>query len=149
MDQPAWPASNRVGIKRFTNNRCFVIDNRLYACASSTLNLARLRYWIPAGRQHVKKAISHCVTCKTIIGLPHNIQETLKQYHLQSLTWTLQELQLYTSAKLEPKRNITSASSHVLQQEQSTLQSLQIFRYKRSFSRRMGCSKVCPPTDNI
>ena len=123
--------------------------NQLYACASSTLNLARLSYWIPAGRQHVKKAINHCVTCKTIIGLPHNIQDTLKQYQLQSLTWTLQELQLYTSAKLEPKRNITSASLHVLQQEQSTLQSLQIFRYKRSFSRRMCCSKVWPPTDNI
>ena len=49
--------------------------NQLYACASSTLNLAGLRYWIPAGRQHVKKAINHCVTCKTIIGLPYNIPE--------------------------------------------------------------------------
>ena len=78
--------------------------NQLYACASSTLNLARLRYWIPAGRQHVRKAINHCGTCKTILGLPHNIQDTLKQYHLQSLTRTLQELQLYTSVKLEPKR---------------------------------------------
>ena len=38
--------------------------NQLYACASSTLNLVRLRYWISAGRQHVKKAINHCVTCK-------------------------------------------------------------------------------------
>ena len=49
--------------------------NPLYACASSTLNLVRLRYWIPAGRQHVKKAINHCVTCKTIIGLPCNIPD--------------------------------------------------------------------------
>ena len=49
--------------------------NQLYACASSTLNLVRLRYWIPAGRQHVKKAINHCVTCKTIIGLPYNIAD--------------------------------------------------------------------------
>ena len=30
--------------------------NRLYACANFTLNLVRLRYWIPAGRQRVKKA---------------------------------------------------------------------------------------------
>ena len=29
--------------------------NQLYACASSTLNLVRLRYWIPPRRQHVKK----------------------------------------------------------------------------------------------
>ena len=49
--------------------------NQLYAYASSTLNLVRLRYWIPAGRQHVKKAINHCVTCKTIIGLPYNIPD--------------------------------------------------------------------------
>ena len=34
--------------------------NQLYACASSTLNLVRLRYWIPAGRDHVKNAINHC-----------------------------------------------------------------------------------------
>ena len=46
--------------------------NRLYACANFTLNLVRLRYWIPAGRQHVKKAINHGVTCKTIIGLSYN-----------------------------------------------------------------------------
>ena len=49
--------------------------NQLYSCASSTLNLVHLRYWIPAGRQHVKKAIKHCVTCKTIIGLPYNIPD--------------------------------------------------------------------------
>ena len=49
--------------------------NQLYAYARSTLNLVRLRYWIPAGRQHVKKAINHCVTCKTIIGLPYNIPD--------------------------------------------------------------------------
>ena len=79
--------------------------NQLYACASSTLNLVRLRYWIPAGRQHVKKAINHCVTCKTIIGLPCNApdpsllpKKRLKQKNLQSLTCTLQEL--YISAKM-------------------------------------------------
>ena len=49
--------------------------NQLYAYARSTLNLVRLRYWIPAGRQHVKKAINHCVTCKTIIGLPCNVPD--------------------------------------------------------------------------
>ena len=49
--------------------------NQLYAYASSTLNLVRLRYWIPAGRQHVKKVINHCVTCKTIIGLPCNVPD--------------------------------------------------------------------------
>ena len=49
--------------------------NQLYACASSTLNLVRLRYWIPAGRDHVKNAINYCVTCKTIIGLPCNIPD--------------------------------------------------------------------------
>ena len=49
--------------------------NQLYACASSTLNLVRLKCWIPAGRQHVKKAINHCVACKTIIGLPCNIPD--------------------------------------------------------------------------
>ena len=50
--------------------------NQLYAYASSTLNLVRLRYWIPAGRQHVKKAINHCVTCKAIIGLPCNVPDS-------------------------------------------------------------------------
>ena len=49
--------------------------NQLYACASSTLNFVRLRYWIPDGRQHVKKATNHCVTCKTTIGLPYNIPD--------------------------------------------------------------------------
>ena len=43
----------------------------------SALNLVRLRYWIPAGRQHVKKAINHGVTCKTIIGLAYNIPTNL------------------------------------------------------------------------
>ena len=50
--------------------------NQLYAYASSTLNLVRLRYWIPAGRQHVKKAINDCVTCKKILGLPCNILDS-------------------------------------------------------------------------
>ena len=49
--------------------------NQLYAYASSKLNLVRLGYWISAGRQHVKKAINHCVTCNTIIGLPYNIAD--------------------------------------------------------------------------
>ena len=30
--------------------------NQLYACASCTLNLARLSYWIPAGRQHFQES---------------------------------------------------------------------------------------------
>ena len=33
--------------------------NQLYACASSTLNLVRLRYWIPPRRQHVKKGSNY------------------------------------------------------------------------------------------
>ena len=115
--------------------------NQIYACANFTLNLERMRYWIPVGRQHVKKAINHGVTCKTIIGLPYNTlihlffqrKDSLKQNHFQSLTQTLQEL--YTSENLQPKRKITSASLHVPQQEQSTQQSLQIFWYKPSFSR--------------
>ena len=66
--------------------------NQLYACASSTLNLARLRCWIPARRQHVKKAINHCVTCKTIIGLPYNIPDPSlppKKRHTQAVPFTV------------------------------------------------------------
>ena len=64
--------------------------NQLYACASSTLNLVRLRYWIPAGRQHVKKAINHCVTCKTIIGLPCNVPDPslLPKTHSSRKIWS-------------------------------------------------------------
>ena len=69
--------------------------NQLYSCASSTLNLARLRYWIPAGRQHVKKAINHCVTCKTIIGLPYNIPDPSllpKKRHTQAIPFIVTDV---------------------------------------------------------
>ena len=42
---------------------------QLHAGENSTPTALRLCYWIPAGRQHVKKAISNCVTCKKISGL--------------------------------------------------------------------------------
>ena len=48
---------------------------QLHAGVNSTLTALRLWYWIPAGRQHVKKAISHCVTCKKISGLPYDIPD--------------------------------------------------------------------------
>ena len=43
---------------------------------NSTLTTLRLWYWIPAGRQRVKKAISHCVTCKKISGLPYDLPDS-------------------------------------------------------------------------
>lgn len=46
---------------------------QLHASVNSTLTALRLWYYIPAGHQHVKKAISHWVTCKKISGLPYDI----------------------------------------------------------------------------
>ena len=48
---------------------------QLHAGVNSTLTALRLCYWIPAGRQHVKKAISNCVTCKKISGLPYDLPD--------------------------------------------------------------------------
>ena len=48
---------------------------QLHAGVNSTLTALRLKYWIPAGRQHVKKAINHCVSCKKISGLPYNVPD--------------------------------------------------------------------------
>ena len=73
--RPRWGAHTRIGNVWEYPPPPGTYVNQLYAYASSTLNLVRLRYWIPAGRQHVKKAINHCVTCKTIIGLPYNIPD--------------------------------------------------------------------------
>ena len=87
-------------------------------------SLSCLRYWIPDGRQLVKKAVNHCVTCK-ITGLPYNIPDAPSPYPKKRLTqaesftvttWTSQEL--YTSMKQEPKRKF--ASLHVLKPEQSS-----------------------------
>ena len=69
--------------------------NQLYACTSSTLNLVLLRYWIPAERQHVKKAINHCVTCQTVIGLPCNVPDPSllpKKRHTQAVPSTVTDV---------------------------------------------------------
>ena len=50
---------------------------QLHAGVNSTLTTLRLRYWIAAERQHVKKAICHCVTRKKISGLPFDIPDLL------------------------------------------------------------------------
>ena len=48
---------------------------QLHAGVNSTPTALRLWYWIPAGRQHVKKAISNCVTCKKISRLPYDLPD--------------------------------------------------------------------------
>ena len=37
----------------------------------ATLTELRSRYWVPQGRQHVKKVIGSCFTCKKIEGRPY------------------------------------------------------------------------------
>ena len=49
--------------------------HQLQAGVNSTLTSLRLGYWIPAGCQHKKKVINHCVTCKKISGSPYNIPD--------------------------------------------------------------------------
>ena len=41
-------------------------ERTLHSGLNSTLTHLRQRYWIPTGRQYVKKIIRHCVTCRTI-----------------------------------------------------------------------------------
>ena len=45
--------------------------HQLQAGVNSTLTSLHLGYWIPAGCQHKKKVINHCVTCKKISGSPY------------------------------------------------------------------------------
>ena len=52
---------------------------QLHAGVNSTLTALHLKYWIPAGRQHVGKAINHCVSCKKISGLPYTVPKSRLQ----------------------------------------------------------------------
>ena len=54
---------------------CDAHVRQLHAGVNSTLTALRLWYWIPAGLQRVKKAISRCVTCKKISGLPYDLPD--------------------------------------------------------------------------
>ena len=43
-------------------------ERTLHSGLNSTLTHLRQRYWIPTGRQYVKKIIRRCVTCRKTIG---------------------------------------------------------------------------------
>ena len=116
---------------------CDTHIRQLHAGVNSTLTVLRLWYWIPSGPQHVKKAISRCVTCK-ITGLPYDLpdpphfqnQDYNNQSHLQSQALTSQEH--YTFVTLEFKAKFTFVSSPVPEQEQSISKSLQIYQCRPS-----------------
>lgn len=107
---------------------------QLHAGVNSTLTPLRQRYWIPAGRQHVKKLISHCVTCKKISGLPYEIPDPLllpKSRLQQAEPFAVTGIDftgdLYMrKARVERKVYICLDKSNVPQQEQSTSKSSQI-----------------------
>jgi transposase InsO family protein len=44
--------------------------HQLHAGVSSTLTALRQRFWVPAGRYHVKRVVNKCVTCKKVSGFP-------------------------------------------------------------------------------
>ena len=47
----------------------------LHSGLNSTLTHLRQRYWIPTGRQYVKKIIRRCVTCRKTIGKAYTIPD--------------------------------------------------------------------------
>ena len=133
--------------------------NQLYACASSTLNLARLRYWIRAGRQHAKKAINHCVTCKTMIGLPYNIPDPSllpKKRHTQVVPFNVTDVDSTRALALYIREARALEKDYICFFTCATTRSSPPCSRYRSFGTnvrsrvsRMCCLKVCPPTDNI
>ena len=48
---------------------------QLHSGVNATLTALRQRYWVPSGRQLVKKIISKCVTCRKINGTAYNPPE--------------------------------------------------------------------------
>ena len=56
---------------RATHNR------QLHAGVNSTLTALRQRYWIPTGRQQVKKLVRKCVICRKIVGPAFNTPDPL------------------------------------------------------------------------
>ena len=46
--------------------------HQLHSGVNATLAALRQRYWIPSGRQLVKKIINKCVTCRKICGSLYN-----------------------------------------------------------------------------
>ena len=50
--------------------------HQLHGGVNSTLTALRNRYWIHAGRKHVKIEMSHCITCKKISGLSYDIPDS-------------------------------------------------------------------------
>ena len=129
--------------------------NRLYACANFTLNLVRLRYWIPAGRQRVKKAINHGVTCKTIIGLPYNTLTHLffQRKDTQEEPFTVSDVD-FTRA-LYIREAVAEKRDYICFFTRGTTRGLPCSRYRffgtnlRSRVSRICCPKVCPPTNDI
>ena len=91
-----------------------------------TLIEFRSEYWVPKGRQLVKKTLHQCVICKKLEGLPYKApweRSYPKQGSLMSLrscTWELISLAHYLRRppEVQPKR--TSAYLHVLHQERYT-----------------------------
>ena len=51
-------------------------DKVLHSGVRATLAELRAKYWVPKGRQVVKKAVSNCVTCRKMIGKPYGAPET-------------------------------------------------------------------------
>ena len=50
-------------------------ERTLHSGVNSTLTYLRQRYWIPTGRQYVKKIIRRCVTCRKTIGKAYTIPD--------------------------------------------------------------------------
>ena len=51
-------------------------DKVLHSGVRATLAELRAKYWVPKGRQVVKRAVSNCVTCGKMIGKPYGAPET-------------------------------------------------------------------------
>ena len=51
-----------------------------YADVGSTLTALRQSFWIPSGRQYVKKLLCHCVICRKHGGRPYATPESAPHY---------------------------------------------------------------------
>lgn len=48
--------------------------NKYFHCGvNATLNMLRQRFWIPQGRQNVRRIVSKCVTCRKICGKSYGV----------------------------------------------------------------------------
>ena len=124
---------------------------RLHAGVNSTLTALRLRCWISVGRQHAKKAISHCVTCKKFSGLPYDIpdQPLLPKSRLQQAQpFTVLGVDFTGALYISEGRNqkkvyiclFTCATTRAVHLEVVTNLSVQTFlyAYRRFAARKSG-----------